>query len=56
MVGPRGAVAGFANHRRVKALSWLPVGTDDGDALWHRDLLEGVVVAVLSLLRPGSPG
>ena len=54
--GPLGTVAGFATHRRAKALSWLSVGTDDDDALWRRFLLEGVVVAVSSLLRPGSPG
>ena len=54
--GPRVAVAGFATHRRAKALPWLVAGAGDDDAIWRRVLLGGVVVAVLSLLRPGSPG
>ena len=31
----------FETHHRAKALSWLVAGTDGGDALWRRVLLEG---------------
>ena len=42
----------FATHCRAKVLSWFLVETDSGDALWRPVLLKGIVVAVLSSLRP----
>jgi hypothetical protein len=50
-LGLRAADAWFAFHRRVKALSWLPARTDD-DAPGRRILLECIVEAVFTLLRP----
>lgn len=40
----------------ANALSWLLDGTNGGDTLWRHVFLEGVVMAVLSLLRFGFSG
>ena len=51
-----GLFTGFATHHWTKALPWLSIGPDDGDALWHRVLFEGVVEMVHSFLHAGLSG
>ena len=53
---PMWASGWFVCLRRVKTLSWLSTRTGDGDALGRHFLLEGVVLAVLPLLRPETSG